>query len=71
MFGENLALSAGLAEGHLSLERSPAHLENSLSQVWTRVGVGIAEDDRGAYIVVYVFGSRDLLTEPLSQVEIS
>jgi uncharacterized protein YkwD len=40
--GENLASSRNLTDAHLSLERSPAHLKNSVNSRWTRVGIGIA-----------------------------
>ena len=42
--GENLAISSNLTNAHLSLERSAAHLENSVKASWTRVGLGIKVD---------------------------
>ena len=47
--GENVALNKNLTEAQLSLERSPAHLRNIVKGKWTRVGLGIAQDSRGAY----------------------
>jgi len=59
-----------LTEAHLSLERSAAHLENSLEGMWTRVGIGLKQDKSGIWIIVLVFGSRDLKMQPLSSLEI-
>lgn len=51
--GENIAQSTTLTEAHLSLERSASHLENSLSRLWTRVGIGISIGNDGNKFVVY------------------
>lgn len=51
--GENIAESSSLIEAHLSLQRSAAHFENSISKIWTRVGIGISETTFGQYLVTF------------------
>ena len=68
--GENIANAATLTQAHLRLERSAAHLDNTISELWTRVGIGIARSYSGQYYVAYEFSSRDLSKEPLTQSEL-
>lgn len=58
--GENVAQSSSLIEAHLSLQRSAAHFENSISKIWTRVGIGINQTAFGQYLVTFEFSSRDI-----------
>ena len=51
--GENIAHSTSLTEVHLNLERSAIHLENTVSPMWTRVGIGISRNAKGEYYVAY------------------
>lgn len=64
--GENLAISSSLKNAHLSLERSAAHLQNSVQVEWTRVGFGIKLNDKNQYYVTVLFSTRDFSFNPLT-----
>lgn len=64
--GENIAVSSNLTNAHLSLERSPAHLMNSVKSGWTRVGFGIEKNQRGSFVVTVLFSSRNMENRPLT-----
>ena len=57
--GENIATSTNLTNAHLSLERSPAHLKNSVNSAWTKVGFGIKKNN-GLFVVTVLFSSRNI-----------
>ena len=69
--GENLAQSNSLTQAHLQLERSAAHLDNSIRPNWARCGFGIATTSRNQYIVTVLFSTRDLEMNPLNDEEMS
>ncbi|MFH1375529.1 MAG: S-layer homology domain-containing protein [Patescibacteria group bacterium] len=60
--GENLARDTETEYAHAGLLRSAAHRSNILSPQWTRVGLGVAENDKGSLFFVQEF-STDPLTE--------
>ncbi len=62
--GENLARDVNLDFAHLGLMRSAGHRENILDTKWTRVGLGIVEDD-GYLIVVEEFSSDPITASDL------
>ena len=49
--GENIAMNINLTEAQLSLQRSPAHLRNMVKKIWTRVGLGVAQNAKGFYFL--------------------
>ena len=63
--GENLALNTNLTNAHLSLERSPSHLRNSVDVDWTIVGFGIGRNRNGLVLVTVLFSTRNIQNDPL------
>lgn len=59
--GENLAKDVNITFAHLGLMRSAGHRQNIINSDWTRVGLGIVEDD--GYLVVVEEFSYDPLSE--------
>jgi len=57
-----------LTEAELMLERSPAHLKNTVNPAWTRVGLGIAQNRDGYYYLTQVFSYRDMEKYPLTSI---
>lgn len=68
---ENLALDMNLTEAELMLERSAAHLKNTVNPAWTRVGLGISQNSAGYYYVTQEFSFRDMITFPLTFQELN
>lgn len=66
MIGENLANSYSLTEAHLMLERSAAHLSNTVRPSWMRMGIGISLNKESLINVVHLFSERDLQKQPLA-----
>ena len=64
-------MNINLTEAQLSLQRSPAHLRNMVKKIWTRVGLGIAQNARGYFYLTQEFSSRDLQRYPLTTQELS
>jgi uncharacterized protein YkwD len=69
--GENLATDLNLTEAVLNLQRSPAHLKNMVNTQWTRVGLGIQQNNNLAYYLTQEFSSRDLALYPLTAAELN
>lgn len=59
-----------LTLAELMLERSPSHLKNLVDPRWTRVGLGIAQNNKQLYFLTQVFASRDLQLYPLTESEL-
>jgi uncharacterized protein YkwD len=49
------------------LERSPAHLRNIVDARWTRVGLGIVQNNNNLYYLTQEFSSRDMKLYPLQE----
>ncbi len=47
--GENIAVNNNLTNAQLMLQRSPIHLRNMVSPLWTRVGLGIVQNPNQMY----------------------
>lgn len=69
--GQNIAQANTLAQIHLGLQRSADHLQNSVKNIWKRVGVGISINSYNQYVVAYSFSTRDLKTNPLTSDQLS
>lgn len=57
---ENIARDVSIKFGHFGLLRSAAHRSNILEQEWTRVGLGISQDDEGYLIIAQEFSTDEL-----------
>lgn len=63
--GENLAKDVSISFSHYGLMRSGSHRKNILNPEWTRVGLGIAEDD-GHLLITQEFSTNELSSGDLS-----
>lgn len=59
-------MNNNLTQAQLMLQRSPAHLQNMVNPIWTRVGLGIAQNANKFYYLTQEFSSRDLTLYPLT-----
>jgi uncharacterized protein YkwD len=67
--GENIAKDVSIDFAHLGLIRSASHRKNILTPEWTKVGLGIAEED--GYLYVSEEFSTDILSnEDLEEMEV-
>jgi len=55
-FGENLSYGTSLELALSGLENSGSHRANMLRQKWTKIGLGLAQDNKGDFYVVQIFG---------------
>ena len=53
--GENIAHHATVEKSQAALISSPGHRKNSLSTAYTRVGIGIAQDQNGYIYLTQIF----------------
>ncbi len=53
------------------LQRSAAHLRNTVNPAWTRVGLGIAQNSAGYYYLTQEFSFRDMAKFPLTSAELN
>ncbi len=53
--GENIAKSVSIRQAHELLIRSAIHLENIINPYWSHVGLGIAQDDEGYFLISQEF----------------
>jgi uncharacterized protein YkwD len=51
LLSENVASNGNLTDIHLTLKRSPAHLRTIASKEWTKLGIGIAQDNQNVFYV--------------------
>jgi len=58
--GENLAQAPTITYAHNGLMRSGIHRSSILNSNWTRVGLGIAKDANGYYLITEEFSSDSL-----------
>ena len=58
--GENIAVNADIEYARYRLDRSPAHLRNTVKKSWTRVGLGVMVSPTGSYYIVENFSSPDM-----------
>lgn len=50
------------------LQRSPAHLKNTVNPAWSRVGLGIVQNSEGYYYLTQEFSYRDMEKHPLTDI---
>ncbi|MEK7672597.1 MAG: S-layer homology domain-containing protein [Patescibacteria group bacterium] len=62
--GENIAKDTTVTFGHYGLMRSGSHRKNILTEDWTKVGLGIVEDD-GYLLITEEFSTSPLTSENL------
>ena len=67
MVGENIASNPNITDSHYRLSRSNLHLINTVRPFWTRVGLGVAKNRQGVFVVVHEFSSRDFNVDPLTK----
>lgn len=53
--GENIARYDTVAKAHAGLMNSDGHRRNILSSSWTRVGIGIVQDQNGFVYITQLF----------------
>ena len=68
--GENVGVDSSIELVIKNLERSPAHLQNTINLNWENVGIGISLGKNGAYYITQDFSTRDIEADPLSKEEI-
>lgn len=56
-FSENVSYGSNLNLALSGLENSGSHRKNILSKKWTRMGVGLAQNQKGEFYVVQIFAS--------------
>jgi len=56
-YGENVSYGSNLNLALSGLENSGSHRKNILSSRWSRMGVGVAENQKGEFYVVQIFAS--------------
>lgn len=54
-FGENLSYASDLHLALAGLKNSGSHRKSMLQRKWTKVGIGIAQNEKGEYYVVQIF----------------
>lgn len=54
-FGENLAYGSNLELALNGLEDSASHYQNLISTTWTKVGIGVAQNQKGDIYVTQIF----------------
>jgi hypothetical protein len=64
-------MNNNLTQAQLMLQRSPAHLQNMVNPLWTRVGLGIAQNSNQFYYLTEELSSRDMTLYPLTNTEIN
>ena len=70
ILAENIAIASTIYRAHISLKNSPGHFRNTVGRDYTRIGVGLALDQRGQYYVTVLFSVRNLKAEPLTVEEV-
>lgn len=55
-FGENLSFASNLKLALAGFQNSGSHRQNMLLRKWNRVGIGVAQNKKGEYYLVQVFG---------------
>lgn len=64
--GENLAISPTVEYTHKGLMQSGIHRKNILDDKWTRVGLGVAQDQDGSLLTTQEFSYEPLTNEDLN-----
>lgn len=65
--GENLAKAPSIETAHAGLMNSPPHRKNILTTEWTRMGIGIAQDEEGYLLITELFSTNPVTITDLDE----